>query len=158
MVDRLESLINKSWHIPLTSRIFLDEEELLDIVDQMRIVIPDEVKEASRIQQDKDRIVTRGQEEADRIISLAQEEAYRLIGESRIVEEAKIRSQEIVDKALEEAKGIRAGADDYAAEVLQRLDIHLSSLQATIHSGLQALGASQGEMEEEAIAEEEPDL
>ena len=143
----MESLVNRSWHIPFTSRVFLDEEELLDIIDQMRIVIPDEVKEAGRIQQDRERIISQGQEEADRIISLAQEEAYRLIGESRIIEEAKIRSQEIIDRALEEAKGIRKGADDYAVEVLARLDSQLSSLQTTIRNGLRALRASQEEEE-----------
>ncbi len=146
--------MNKSLHIPLISRVFLDEEELLDIIDQMRIVIPDEVKEASRIRQDRERIVVQGQEEADRIISLAQEEAYRLIGESRILEEARIRSQEIVDKALEEAEGIRKGADDYAMEVLGKLDSQLSSLQATIRNGLRALRTSKEEAEEEAITEE----
>lgn len=152
----MESLVNKSWHIPFTSRVFFDEEELLDIIDQMRIVIPDEVKEASRIQQDRERIISQAQEEADRIISLAQEEAYRLIGESRIIEEARIRSQEIIDKTLEEAEGIRMGADDYAAEVLERLDSQLSSLRATIRNGLRALRASQEEVEEEPVTEEEP--
>ncbi len=144
LVDRLESLVNTGLHFPLTSRVLLDEDELLDIIDQMRIVIPDEMREASRIRQERDRIIAQGQEEAERVVSLAQEEAYRLIGEHRIVEEARKRSQEIVARGEREAEEIRQGAGQYAMQMLEELDRQLTAVQNTVRNGVQMLSAESG--------------
>jgi hypothetical protein len=139
LVDRLESLVSGAFRLPLGSRVLLDEDELLDIIDQMRIVIPDEMREASRIRQERDRIIAQGQEEAERVVSLAQEEAYRLIGEHRVMEEAQRRAQEIVRRGEQEAGAIREGAEQYALQVLGQLDRQLLAVQDTVRNGLETL-------------------
>ena len=53
LVDRLEALLSKGWRVPLTSKTMIDEDEFLDIVDQMRIAIPEEIKLAKKMQQDR---------------------------------------------------------------------------------------------------------
>lgn len=147
MVERLESLLNRGRRIPIGSFILLKEDELLDIVDQMRIAVPDEVREASRIQQNRDRIIAQAREEADRIVALAQEEAFRLIGESYIVEQAKRRAQEVIGAAQEEALNLRKGADEYAAGILRCLDEELRAVTTTVQNGLAALRARQEQAE-----------
>ncbi|MER3484708.1 MAG: hypothetical protein C4345_00740 [Chloroflexota bacterium] len=72
LVDRLESLINAGQRVPFTNKIMIDEKECLDIIDQMRIVVPEEIKQARRVSQDRDRITAQAQAEAERIIKQAQ--------------------------------------------------------------------------------------
>ena len=74
LVDRLEELIMEGRVIPLSTRVAVDKEPLLDIVDQMRLSVPAEVKKAKRIQQERERIIAQANEEAGRIVRLSKEE------------------------------------------------------------------------------------
>src|SRR5262245_20371267 len=75
LVDRLEALVNSSRRVPLSSRVMLEEEELLALVEQLRQTIPNEIKQAKRMLQDRDRIIESAQTEADKIVSMARERA-----------------------------------------------------------------------------------
>ena len=75
LVDRLEQLINESARWPLTTKRMVEEEQALNLIDQMRVAVPEEIKKAKRIQQEKDRLLAQAQEEAERIKDLAREEA-----------------------------------------------------------------------------------
>ncbi|MFQ6015549.1 MAG: ATPase [Anaerolineae bacterium] len=132
-------MLNKGWRIPFSSHAIINEEEYLDIIDQMRISIPAEIKQAERIQQDRDRIIAQGQEEADRIVSLAKEEAERIVNEHQLIEKARRRGDSIIEEAQRVADEIRSGADDYAIEVLTRLQRQLTSFQKTVQNGLTVL-------------------
>ena len=66
LVDRLEELFNGSSALPLTKKVVIDEEKLLDIIDQMRLAIPDEIKKAQSIINQKERIIAQSHEEANR--------------------------------------------------------------------------------------------
>jgi hypothetical protein len=92
LVDRLEELLNGAWHVPLTSNVMIDEDELLDIIDQMRMSVPEEVKQAKRIQQERDRLIAQAQEEKERIIGLAREDGQAMLDDHEIrkVAEAEI--------------------------------------------------------------------
>ena len=57
LVDRLEALLNKGWRVPMSAKTMIDEDEFLDIVDQMRIAFPEEIKQAKKIVQDRDHII-----------------------------------------------------------------------------------------------------
>ena len=63
LVDRLEELFNESRAIPLTHQVVVDEDRMLDIIDQMRVSIPDEVKKAQQLLSQRDRILAQAQEE-----------------------------------------------------------------------------------------------
>jgi hypothetical protein len=71
LVDRLEALLNKGWRVPLSAKTMIDEDEFLDIVDQMRIAFPEEIKQAKKIVQERERIITQAQEEAKNIVETA---------------------------------------------------------------------------------------
>ena len=79
LVDRMEELLNNGKRFPMSSKILIEQDEILDIVDQMRIAIPEEIKQARRVQQDQERIVAQSKEEAARVIMLAKEDAARLV-------------------------------------------------------------------------------
>jgi len=73
LVDRLEELFNNSKPIPLSRNVVVDENSFMDIIDQMRISIPDEIKKAQQVIAQKDRILAQAQEEANRTVALARE-------------------------------------------------------------------------------------
>ncbi len=75
LVDRLEELFNNSKPLPLSRNVVVDENAFMDIIDQMRISIPDEVKKAQQIIAQKDRILAQAQEEANRTVQIAREKA-----------------------------------------------------------------------------------
>ncbi len=75
LVDRLEQTLNDSRRLPLTAYLLVNEDQVFNIVDQMRVSVPEEVKRANRIEAEKDRILAQANEEADRIRALARQEA-----------------------------------------------------------------------------------
>ena len=95
LVDRLEELFNESRPIPLTHNVIVDEDRMLDLIDQMRVAIPEEVKKAQQVLSQRDRIMAQSQEEANRTLSLAREKSEGLVDQSAIVEAARIRVKEI---------------------------------------------------------------
>jgi hypothetical protein len=143
LVDRLEALLNKGQVVPFTTKRLIDEDEFLDIVDQMRIAIPEEIKQARKVAQDKERILAQAQEEAARTVELAKEQAARLAEAHEVARLAQERARMVHGQAESEALSTREGADQYASEVLtdlqSRLDelaARLATLQATVYNGL----------------------
>ena len=139
LVDRLEELLNEGWRVPLTSKVVIDEGECLDLIDQMRISIPEEVKQAKRIQQEKDRLIAQAQEEAERIIALAREENRSLLNDHEVLKQAESQRQAIVEEGRREVRSMKAEADAYVIEVLTNLERQLSGLLTTVRNGLSAV-------------------
>ena len=146
LVDRLEALLNKGWRVPMTSKTMIDEDEFLDIVDQMRIAFPEEIKQAKKIVQDRDRIMAQAQEEAARIVDLAKEDAARLTNDHAIVKAAQQQATQINQQARALAESTRLGADDYATDVLKKIQGHLdqfaqqiATVQSQVYNGLNVI-------------------
>jgi cell division septum initiation protein DivIVA len=143
LIDRLERLLGESWGVPLSAYRVVNEADFLDVIDQMRTAIPQEIKQGERITQEKERIVAQAQEEADRIVRLAQEEATKVLDEHELIRTAEQRRATIIERAQLEAEGLKGGADAYAHEVLVALDGQLANILATVRNGLVSLGQSQ---------------
>lgn len=139
LIDQLEAAINNGWHIPLTSDVIVNEEEVLRIIDEMRARIPQEVQQAKRLLQEKERVLAQAREERERIVALAGEEASRLTEESEITKAAMVRASTIVERAKRDAESIRKGADDYVVEVLGNLQRELEQILRTVNNGIAAI-------------------
>src|SRR6185436_957954 len=114
LVDRLEEVFNAGWALPLTHKLFVDEDRVLDLIDQMRVSIPDEVKKAQQVLAQRDRILAQAQEEAARTVQLAKEKVEQLVDRESVVMAAQTRADQILKTAKADADAIRADADDYA--------------------------------------------
>ena len=139
LVDRLEELFNESNPMPLTHKVMVDEERMLDLIDQMRLAIPDEIKKAQQIINQRDRIIAQAHEEANRTIELSKEQSEKLVERDEIVERATHRAEEIKRQAQEETKQIKKEADFYAIDSLEHLEIELSKILAQVRNGIQTL-------------------
>ena len=136
LVDRLEELINEGWRIPMTTNVVINEEEFLDIIDQMRISIPEEVKQAKRIQQEKDRLLSQAKDEHDRIIAVAREENQAILSDHEVLKIAEAQRQAILDEGRREVRTMRQEADAYVIDTLTRLEAQLSGLLTTVRNGV----------------------
>lgn len=150
LVDRLEALVSGGWRVPFTTRTAVDENGFFDIIDQMRVSIPQEVKQASQLLQQRDELLSAATEEAERIVQDAKEQAARLLDEHEIAAAARAEAASIKQQAQSEAEEIRRGADDYALGILSDLEGRLSSLLRTTSNGLAALKRRQSQ----AVSEE----
>lgn len=147
LVDRLEEVFNDGRPIPLTRKLAVDEDRVLELIDQMRVSIPEEVKKAQQILNQRDKILAQAQEEAQRTVQLAQEKATQLVERETLVEQAKLRAQDVIRQAEDEADGIRADADDYVLDVLTRLEAETAKSLNQIRNGINKLRADKGQPE-----------
>jgi len=139
LIEQLERLVSGGRNMPLTSNVIIDQARALDLLDQLRVAVPEEVRQAKRINEETERIVERAQEEAERILARAQEQAAFLIEERELTRAAEIKSQQIIADGQHEADEIRRGADEYAASVLVKLEGVLIRELQSIKRGLSML-------------------
>ena len=174
LLDRLENLIASSRRMPLMNQIILKEADILSIVDEMRTVIPNEIQQARRIVQDKERILAQANAEATNIVSRARAESERAMNREGLLRAADGRSQELIRQAEAQAQELvqqakvhtghlKNDADAYVSETLQGLKEHLTSIETevsrtilSIDRGLESIaaqGADEEENEEDAAYE-----
>jgi len=143
LIDRLEELFNDSRAVPLTRNVMVDEDKMLDIIDQMRIAIPEEVKKAQQLLAQRDRVLAQSQEEANRTVEIARGKAEELVHRDLVVQEAQRRADQIISQARGEAENIRRDADDYVVITLQRLQDELNKLANQVQNGIRLVEEDQ---------------
>jgi hypothetical protein len=121
-VERLESMVANGRKLPLTTNVVVDQTAALDLIDELRHAIPEEVQSARRISAEGERIIERAQREAEEIIARAQEQAAFLIEERELTRAAQEESARILEQADADAEEVRRGADEYAASILITLE------------------------------------
>jgi hypothetical protein len=139
LLDQLEEVLGAGSRLPLTSRTLVDEQEILDILDQIRVSIPDELTAARRLTQDRDQILADAQAEAERILRDADVQAANLVADHSLVRAAELRAADIEDRALHQAAEVRREADAYAQGVLQKLREQIAQVAQTVDRGLSEL-------------------
>jgi uncharacterized phage infection (PIP) family protein YhgE len=144
LVDRLEELFNSSRPIPLTHNVIVDEDRFLEIIDQMRISIPEEVKKAQQVLAQRDRVLAQAQEEAARTVALAKQKSEEVMSRDAIIQAAQARSEQILLQARAEAEAHRSEADEYIIEALAGLEAELTRLLSQARNGIATLSAERG--------------
>jgi len=136
LVDRLEQVLNDSFRFPLSAYLLVNEDRVFNIIDQMRVAVPEEVKRARRIEAEKERILAQAKEEADRIRELAKQEAAELVSRDTITTSAKQRAENILERARRDAEALHQDADAYVVEVLTKLEDDLLRSLTVVRNGL----------------------
>ena len=105
-------LVATGKKLPLTNNVVVDQGAVLELVDQIRVALPDEVRQAQRITGEAGRIVEHARDEGDAIIARAQEQAAQMLEERELVRLAQQRAGEILEHANREGGDVRGGADE----------------------------------------------
>ncbi|HMB23055.1 MAG: hypothetical protein ACM33V_10000 [Chloroflexota bacterium] len=143
LIDRLEELFNESKAIPLTRNVMVDEDRMLDIIDQMRIAIPEEVKKAQQLLGQRDRVLAQAQEEANRTLEIARQKADQMVSKDMVVQESQRRADQVLAQARAEAENTRADADDYVLQSLTQLQEELERISNQVNNGVRTVREEQ---------------
>ncbi len=139
LVDRLEELFNESRSVPFTHSVVVNEDRMLDIIDQMRVSIPEAIRKAQQLLAQRDRILAQAQEEGNRTLLLAKEKSEQVIDRDAIVEAAKARSDQLIQQANLECEQTKREADAYVLDTLIKLENELSKSLGQVRNGIEAL-------------------
>ena len=150
IIDKLESMATAGKKLPLGKRALMDPDKILELVDQLRVAVPQDIAQATEILKKRDDLLNQTLGEARRIRSSAETEfRSRLDGNEvlkeaqkqadRIVGEAQQKAQRILDLADTDSAGRRAESDRYAQEVLYKLEQEVANSLSTVRNGIEVL-------------------
>ncbi len=148
LVDRLEELFNESRPVWFTHSVIVDEDRLLDLIDQMRITIPEEIKKAQQLLAQRDRILAQAQEEANRTIALAREKSEKLVEKDPVTQASQIRADLLIEQAKSEFEQTKKDADAYVIQTLQALEGELEKSLTQVKNGIMTLQVEKPKPEE----------
>lgn len=124
VLDELEDMIDNSKRV--LGKVLINEEALLEYVDKIRTLLPEEIHQAKWLSKERERLIQEAHQESERILATTQEDVKRISDESEIARMAKESAEEIIAQAKRLAKEIKNGATDYADDILGRLESNIS--------------------------------
>lgn len=142
LLDQLEEVLGAGSRLPFTSRTLVDEQEILDILDQIRVSIPEELKAARRVAQERDQVLADARAEAERLVREADQHAAGRVSDHALVRSAEARAAEIEERAERHAEQVRQEAEAYAYRVLERLREQIHQVGQTVERGMHELEAT----------------
>ena len=134
-LNELEEIVETSIKVPMTRRVLVDEDRLLDMLDRIRTTLPEEIRQARWIIQEREKVMAETKKEAGRIMEDVQKQMERRVEESEFVRVARERAEEIVEKAENVAREIKQGARDYADDLLNELESRIEKVITEIRDG-----------------------
>lgn len=144
IVDRIEEFLDKSKRIPFSSNIIVNENEIYDLLDELRNILPEEFKQSRWIVKERENMIEEAKRYSERIIKEAKEKAEILISETEILKNANRKSEEMMSAVEARARTIRLEAEDYADEKLANMEAVLHKLLTAIEKGREQFRSTLG--------------
>jgi len=135
ILNDFEELIEQNPKIPMTSKIIIGDDVILDFIDRVRANLPEEVKQANWIAKERERILEEAKQEAEKVLQEAHQYVTKVADESEVVKQSEMKADEIIAKANEVAKQIHLGANQYADDILEKLHTQLETNLKFIEEG-----------------------
>lgn len=139
LLDTLEEIIENSRNVPFTSKGIVDKEEILDIIKEVRIKLPEELKQAKWVKEERTRILIEAQKEADDVVKEAENRIIAMIDEHEITRKAYTQKAEIIETANEMAREISNGTKEHADALLAKIEGVLEETLKTIQNNRKEL-------------------
>jgi F0F1-type ATP synthase membrane subunit b/b' len=119
--------------------VIVDEDRMLDLIDQMRVVVPEEIKKAEQVLAQRDRLLAQAQEEANRTLAIAREKKEQILERDALVQAAHSRVDQIQSQALLDLETERKEADEYVMQTLTRLEMELDRYLTQVRNGIRTV-------------------
>ena len=134
LLETIEDMLENSKTLPFTNKAVLDKEELLDIIKEIRIKLPEELKQAKVIKEEHDRIIEKANEEAQDIVKEAENRIISMIDEHEITKKAYEQKNKIIENANDMAREISNGTKAYADNILAGVQVTLEDALKVIQN------------------------
>ncbi|MFZ7132060.1 MAG: ATPase [Eubacteriales bacterium] len=132
LLNELESLVQEGMHIPLSTKVVVNSEEALEIIHEIINSLPEEIKQAQWIKEERKKILIEAQKDSEKILGDAESKIRQMVDENQITQSAYQEAEEIRKKAEEISKEIRKSTNEYADNVLKKMYLQLKSLMEQI--------------------------
>jgi hypothetical protein len=139
LIDHLEYLVHRAQRVPFTHNVMIDEDEILDLLDQIHVNLPEEIKQSRTVLAEQERLLTEAQQESARITQSAAQKAETMVSDHELARKAENHGQALVREAQQRADDQKRAADEYAADVMQQLESHLVRTVATVRKAQETL-------------------
>ena len=139
LLETLEDILEKSKSVPFTSKSIVDKEEILDVIKEIRLKLPDELKQAKWVKEERQRILVEAQKEADGIVKEAENRIIAMIDEHEITRKAYEKKVEIIETANEMSREISKGTKEYGDSVLAGIEVALQDAMKVIQNNRKEL-------------------
>lgn len=143
VLDTLDELLDKSWNLPLSGgRCVVDAEKVRDLIDDIRINLPTEIKQAQSIVADRNEILAVAKREGEQIIRRAEERAKALVAQEEIIKASQAKAQDILSHAQTKSREMRHAAQEFSDEMLRATEETLTKALSELRGTRQALRSS----------------
>ena len=122
LLESLEEILESGSKVPFSSKVMVDIDELRDILEDIRLKLPDELKQAKWVKEERQRIIEDAQKEADNIIKNAESKIVTMIDDNVITKKALAQKEEIIENANKVSKEICTGTHEYANAILEKVE------------------------------------
>ena len=146
LLETLEDILERSKSVPFTEKAIVDKEEVLEIIKDIRLKLPDELKQAKWIKEERARILDEAQKEADGIVREAENRIISMIDEHEITRKAYEQKAEIIETANEMSTEITKGTKDYADGILEDLEKAINNVNGAINEALKTIEQNRSEL------------
>lgn len=140
LIDELQEIVEGAFTLPLSGgKTVVNTDRIREIIDEMRINLPQEVRQAKNIAADRTNIIAKAKEEAEDIVQRAEERAKTMVSQNEIVRQAQKKADEIIFNANNESAKIKQAANVYVDNVLKKADEQMSENLAALKKTRQSL-------------------
>jgi cell division septum initiation protein DivIVA len=139
LLERIEDIIEDASKFPLSNKVMVDKEEILEIINEVRLKMPDEINRASWVAKERQRILAEAQSESDDLINKVKAQQQVLVEENEITRQAKQYAEQIIEQAEEKAKEMKVSAYNYSDEILSRLQGKINEIDKIIDENREIL-------------------
>lgn len=139
LIEQLEEILDRGTKVPLTGKIMVDEENVLEILDGIRSVLPEEIRQANLLLAEKDRLIEDAHNESQRIIERAEKQAEFMLQEDEIVAQSRVYAEDIVKKAHHYSREVKVGALKYSDDLLHDVEAKLEETYKAIKASREEL-------------------
>lgn len=122
LIDELEDLIDKGVSVPFTGRCLLDKEELMDLIQEIKLKLPDDLNQAKWIKNERQNIIDDAKAESAKIIKEANDKLISMIDENEITKSAKEQANSIMEKVQSDAKTLKIESYKYTDNLLENVE------------------------------------
>jgi hypothetical protein len=122
LLDRLEELVGIGRRMPFSTKVMVEEEEFLALLDQVRAAVPREIRQAQRVVEERADIIASAQQEAAKILDMARNQAEYLVSEQGVLNEARQRGEEYLRQIEQEQRRSMGQIDAYALQQIGQVE------------------------------------
>lgn len=139
LLERIEDIIEEASKFPLSNKVMIDKEEILEVINEIRLKLPDEINRASWVAKERQRILNEAQSEADELIEKVKEQQKYLVEENEITRQAQKYAKQLLEEAERKANDMKIGAYNYSDEILSKLQEKIREINGIIEQNREVL-------------------